>query len=188
MSQQELQYLNPNCELNPSIEFFLKNLPSFPNILEMGTKRWGNAPTHHLDWFKQRIHHPFTYTMTDITEGLDVDRVSDAHELSQTFGGTAFNAVWATSVWEHLHSPWIAAKEVLSVLSRGGVFFIQTHFTFCEHGYPQDYFRFTRKALEHLFKDATEVVSCYDFPCRIQSGKPEENQPGYLNVCIAGIK
>lgn len=172
---------------NPSIEFFLKHIQKDPSVLEIGTKRWReDDPTHHKFWFFTQGVNASEYVMTDVTEGMDVDKVSDAHALSGKFGENRFDAIWSSSVWEHLHSPWIASREVIRTLKPGGVFFIQTHFTFCEHGYPEDYFRFTTKALEHLFKEAQEVVACYDFPVIIQSVNPIVNQSGYFNSCIAG--
>lgn len=155
--------------------------------MEAGTKRWYDRPTHHKDWFKTSH-----YVMSDIEGGKDVDIVCDLHELDKKFDANSFDFFWASSVWEHLHSPWVAAEQVLRVLKPGGAFFIQTHLVFPEHGYPHDYYRFTRMALESLFKNASCVVSCYDYECTVtpKDSVVEWNKaaPAYLNSNISGIK
>lgn len=191
MSEQ-LQYLPSHFTkgniMNEAMKFFFKNLAPRPKVIEIGTRRWDpNRPTHHKEMFPNASE----YIMTDYMEGQDVDIVSDAHDLVKTFGLHTIDAVWSSATWEHLHSPWKASESVMAVLKRGGVFFIQTHQTFPIHGYPNDYFRFTDKALAHLFKYAKEVVTCYEHPCKII---PDDKTipwnhaaESYLNVCIAGI-
>jgi SAM-dependent methyltransferase len=191
--QYQSQFLKRVGEPNPSIKFFFDRYRAMPenarSVLEMGTKRWyKDKPTHHRDILAPYLMH----VMTDVTEGDDVDVVADAHELSRVFHVEQFTAVWASSVWEHLHSPWVAAEEVLKVLKPGGLFFIQTHETFPIHGYPSDFFRFSREALHHLFRNASETVSCYEYPCRITPENKEIDwnhaAESWLNVCIAGVK
>jgi len=181
-------YLVSNIK-NEALDFFLTALKvvSHPRILEIGTRRWGPNPTHHKALFPEFSE----YIMTDIQEGIDVDVVSDAHQLSEVFGKNSFDVIWSSSTWEHLHSPWIAANEVLEVLKPGGLFFIQTHFQFPEHGYPFDYFRFSREALEHIFNKASKKVSCYEFEAKMMPVNQEivwnPNAKNWLNVCISGI-
>lgn len=153
-------------------------------VLEIGTRRWGPNPTHH----KAHLTGWSDWVMTDFMDGVDVDVVSDAHALAATFPEASFDCVWASSVWEHLHSPWTAAEEVLKVLKPGGLFFIQTHQTFPIHGYPHDYFRYTREGMESLFRNATDVVSSYEYPCRIEHEVVREpyDRDCFLNVSITG--
>ena len=169
-----------------TLKFLFDNAPPSPKVLEIGTLRWYANPTHHKQWFPQASE----YVMTDISAGTDVDIVSDAHTLSETFSD--FDIVIACSVWEHLHSPWIAAQELLKVLKPGGLFFVQSHLVFPEHGYPHDYFRFTTKAFEHIFKGASVVITEYQYPCKIVPPPGVEwhdgSAPEFLNTCIAGLK
>lgn len=176
--------------LNDSLKFFFSEYDKIPvherKVLELGTRRWGTSPTHH----KAELAPWMAYLMADAMPGEDVDLVADAHALS--LPDESLSVVWASSVWEHLHSPWKAATEVLRVLRPGGLFFVQTHLAFPEHGYPNDFFRFTRQGLERLFDVASRKVSCYEYPADLtpQSKEIEWNKaaPNYLNVCIAGRK
>lgn len=195
LSEPNLGYDNGEPQDNPigevhgkTLQHFTRNIKPGARVLEIGTLRWGVNPTHHRVWVKDYSE----YIMTDIGAGQDVDIVSDAHSLSETFEPESFDIVIACSVWEHLHSPWIASQQVLKILKPGGQFYIQTHLCFPEHGYPSDYFRFTKEGLKHLFKGATQMVAGYEFKCKIV---PPENvvwhngtAPEYLNVCISGIK
>jgi len=154
------------------------------SVLEIGTRRWGDNPTHHKDWFPNHGK----YVMTDFMEGKDVDVLADAHDLSFVFGEKSFDVVIACSLFEHLSKPWIVAKEIVKTLNHGGVFYIQTHQSFPVHGYPHDYYRYTREGLEVLFEEVSEKISDYEYPAKIISDECGEQKRCYLNVCIAGRK
>lgn len=181
-------YVKTQTNLNASLKFFMERMKPGMTVMELGTRKWGANSTHHKALFES----PLQYSMVDITPGEDVDYVIDAHELSWNFEKDSYDAIWASSVWEHLHSPWIAAEELLAVLKPGGIFFIQTHQTFPLHGYPHDYFRFSTQALDSLFKTVAKSVSSYEMPCKIIPGDPNIDwnsaAESYLNVCIAGQK
>jgi len=161
----------------------LKDMKDY-SVMEIGTRRWGQNPTHHKDWYPGAGK----YVMTDFMAGEDVDVLADAHELSKVFGEASYDVIMAASVFEHLERPWIVAGEILKTLKPGGIFFIQTHQTFPVHGYPYDYFRYTRQGLDVLFKDASEKMSEYEFPCEITSERLGlmKNKQSWLNVLIAG--
>ena len=118
-------------------------------VLEIGTRRTkGGAPTTRRHW----PHPSAEYVTSDFMAGLDVDVVADADKLSDAFGTDAFDAVIGCSVFEHIRRPWLAAAEIGKVLRPGGKTFIQTHFAFPVHAYPNDYWRFTREALENALR------------------------------------
>ena len=159
------------------------------SVLEIGTLRWEkDKPTHHKDIFPKANE----YIMTDVQAGIDVDIVSDIHSLSDVFGENRFDVIFIPSVFEHLRKPWIAAKEVLKTLKPKGLFFVQTHQTFPLHGYPHDYYRYTKEGLEILFEDASEKHAFHEFPCQIVP--PEviviwsKSAPAFLNSAITGKK
>ena len=121
-------------------------------VLEVGTKRADEAGFTH--WFAAFPQVPRqNYVMADIAAGLDVDIVADLHRLPPDWS-QRFDVFIASAVFEHLERPWIAAQEAARVLKSGGLCYVATHQTFPLHGYPSDFFRFSKEALELLFVDA----------------------------------
>jgi SAM-dependent methyltransferase len=143
-----------------------------PRCLEVGTRRQGDRPTWKKPHFAEA--HPLgEFVGVDFEPGADVDVVADAHALP--FEAGSFNLALCCSTLEHVRRPWLVAAELARVLRPGGLLYVQTHQTFPVHGYPQDFYRFSREALLDLFgADAgMEAVECgYEFPCRIM---PLEN-------------
>lgn len=145
----------------------------WPHVLELGTRRSDpEFPTHHREWLPGA-----RWVMADAYEGTDVDVIADAHDLQSTFRPvdspvdlSPFDFVIAVAVWEHLARPWIAAQSVADILRPGGWVYIATHQTFPLHGYPSDYFRFSREALEVIFADAgfDEITTGYAYRCTIE--------------------
>lgn len=134
----------------------------------MGAKRWNSERcTLHKQWLPEHAE----FVGSDFIEGQDVDVVADAHTMSQVFGENAFDAVISISVFEHIARPWIAAVEVARILKPGGNALIHVPFAFPEHGYPSDYFRFTKQGLRLIFEDAglQTLALDYEAPCWIQS-------------------
>lgn len=80
-----------------------------------------------------------------------LDYVVDAH--SMPFQDNTFDFVYSLAVFEHLHSPWVAAKEIFRVLKPGGKVYILTAFMQHMHGYPDHYFNMTTMGLRRIFSD-----------------------------------
>lgn len=139
------------------------------------------------------------YVRLDLFPGADVDVVGDLHRLPAEWSGS-FDCFIANAVFEHLDRPWLAAKEVARVLAPGGLFFVATHQCFPYHGYPSDFFRFSREALRLIFEDAGLEVAVSDYrdrcmivpPAEIvgpaQVGQWNELFPSYILVAAAGRK
>jgi SAM-dependent methyltransferase len=113
------------------------------------------------------------YLMADVEAGADVDVVADLHALPQDWANR-FNALVAVAVFEHLERPWIAAKEVARVLAPGGFCYVSTHQTFPLHGYPSDFFRFSKEALALIFRDAGLQVTEVAYEHRAKITAPNE--------------
>ena len=139
-----------------------------PSILLCGAKPWPGSrdPDH-------RRHAPnANWVTTDIESGEGVNIVADLQTMFQAYDGKyvgAFDGIFCPAVLEHIARPWVALYSMAQLLNAGGSLYIQTHQTFPLHGYPHDYFRFSREALELLCLDAGLVTlqSGYDGPCSI---------------------
>ncbi|GLS42182.1 methyltransferase domain-containing protein [Methylobacterium brachythecii] len=129
-----------------------QHLPASARVVEFGTRQSKSGHSTHMHHALPNIPRA-NYLMTDVQDGEDVDVTADLHALPRDWAGR-FDAVIALAVFEHLERPWIAAAEVSRILAPGGVGYIQTHQTFPLHGYPSDFFRFSREALSLIFADA----------------------------------
>lgn len=174
-----------------AIQTFWALAASKKRIVEFGTRRWeADKPTHH----RAKWGNVEKYVMCDVTPGLDVDVLCDIHEPPQELIGQ-FDCFLAPSVWEHLKKPWIASEKVWDLLQPGGVFLVTTHQTFPIHGYPHDYFRFSKEALLSCFdtRPWAELKAESGFDCiitPIQNGMPVWNYEarGHIQSLIYGRK
>lgn len=61
-----------------------------------------------------------------------------------------FDMIIADQVWEHLDRPYAATRNVLSMLNKGGYFYIAVPFFARYHAYPVDCSRWTSRGLTNL--------------------------------------
>ena len=73
----------------------------------------------------------------------------DAHSIP--FPDNTFDTILALEVLEHLHDPVVAAREILRVLSPGGLAILSSPFMFHIHADPSDYTRLTSAGIKLLF-------------------------------------
>lgn len=128
---------------NLQIEFVQQALQSSGMILELGA---GIDICTHPNLVKTDA---FVYSS-------DLDYVVDAHAMP--FEDNTFDFIYSLAVFEHLHSPWVAAKEILRVLKPGGKVYVLTAFMQHVHGYPHHYFNMTTMGAERIFADF-EIIS-----------------------------
>ena len=143
---------------------------SSPRVLECGTRGWNGRPPKHCKKHILETNPSAQWTGTDVEAGEDVDVVADLHSISNHFPPKHFDAIFCASVFEHLRRPWIAARDMVAILRPGGLLFLQSHQSFPLHGYPHDYFRFSREAIAELFCEELGwhvIASEYGFPCKI---------------------
>lgn len=95
----------------------------------------------------------------DIDKSRKPDIVVDIHNMYQ-FSDNTFDCVLCTEVLEHCLDPQKAADELFRVLKPGGILLLSTRFLYPLHDTPQDYYRFTKYGLLHLFGqfDLIEVL------------------------------
>ena len=98
----------------------------------------------------------------DLQAGDGVDVVADIHDLPAEWAGR-FSGVLCSEVLEHVARPWVALPKLREVIRPGGWLVVTTLFCFPEHGFPDDYYRYTRAGLQLLLKDAgfVDVVTEY---------------------------
>jgi SAM-dependent methyltransferase len=103
------------------------------------------------------------YVGFDFHDGDNVDVVGDAHKLSSYFAANdRFDLIFSSSVFEHLHMPWVVTEEINKLLKVGGYVFIETHFSYGSHERPWHFFQFSDMGLRALFSDAMgyELIDC----------------------------
>lgn len=125
------------------LEAFVKQYANDLYTLDLGC---ANSP--YSKYFKNRLGF-------DISDGLGVDVVGDAHNLP--FKDETFEQIFCTEVLEHLHTPELAIKEMYRVLKPDGNMILTTRFLFPIHDAPHDYYRYTKYGLQHLFRDWENV-------------------------------
>lgn len=85
----------------------------------------------------------------DMLPGPGVDIVMDLEEpLSNT---DTFDHIECMSVLEHSRRPWLLAANLERLLNPGGTIFVSVPWIWRFHGYPNDYFRFSREGLRSIF-------------------------------------
>lgn len=85
--------------------------------------------------------HPNLVKTDAFVYSSDLDYVVDAHAMP--FEDNSFDYVYSLAVFEHLHSPWVAAKEIFRVLKPDGKVYTLTAFMQHVHAYPHHYFNMT---------------------------------------------
>lgn len=91
----------------------------------------------------------------DIDEKRRPDIVADAEQMP--FDDDTFELILCTEVLEHVKNPETVLSECLRVLAPGGKIILTTRFIYPLHDTPNDYWRFTKYGLAHLFRSWEKV-------------------------------
>lgn len=140
----ESKTLPSQNSFDSDIPFIQEALQSDELILELGAG-------------VDRCEHPNLIKTDAYLYSTDLHSLADAHSLP--FEDNTFGYVYSLAVFEHLHSPWIAAEEIRRVLKPGGKVYTLTAFMQHMHGYPHHYFNMTTSGLERIFQ-SYEIISC----------------------------
>lgn len=95
------------------------------------------------------------------------DHVFD-FEKTFPFIDASFDTILCINVMEHIYNFKNLVTESARILKQNGVMYVSVPFFFNIHGSPNDYFRYTKSALERLFADAgfqVVVNELGDGPC-----------------------
>lgn len=101
----------------------------------------------------------------DVNPAVRPDVIGDAHALP--FRSGTFDSVVSSQVFEHLHSPWVAAGEVSRVAAHDGTLLLAVPFLYWLHATPNDYFRYTEFGIRRLFEDDFEIESMQPYGGRV---------------------
>lgn len=119
------------------------------DVLEIGSRLTNPAAW----WIVNRDLARGRWTGMDMQPGHGVDVVADMHSLPPEWAGR-FSGVLCSEVLEHVARPWVALPKLREVIRPGGWAIFTTLFAFPEHGFPDDYYRYSRSGLRLLLEDA----------------------------------
>lgn len=115
------------------------------------------------------------YVGVDILEGPGVDRVVDAHNLSEAFENEQFDVVLCLEMLEHDSAPWVSCVELGKVLKPGGTLIVTARGNgFPEHNNP-DRWRFMKEGMIDLLNLTG---------CSIKRISSDPEVSGWLAVCV----
>lgn len=128
-----------------------------PRLIDIGgglraLKKRGNRFDPSRAWMAPLLS-KIDYKVLDPVPDFGPDIVGDIHKLP--FADNSEDAVVCLAVLEHVEDPAQAARELYRVLKPGGFCLVYVPFLFYYHaevGYYKDYWRFTKDALELIFK------------------------------------
>ena len=140
-----------------------------------------------------RRHWYANVTGIDFQAGEGVDVVHDIQHYIVINGGVKmFDHIDCCSVLEHVENPWRAALNLQRVLKKGGTILLSVPFVWRVHGYPDDYWRFTKSGIKSIF-DEIDWVSLGYFGFdgkkidRAASFRDENNVPWLARTEIVGV-
>lgn len=113
----------------------------------------------------------------DLQDGDGVDVVHDMQHRLSCLHGT-FQHVDCCSVLEHCARPWLVAQNIEWVMEPGASILLSVPFAWRVHGYPSDYYRFTREAIPILFPGIKWLTLFYT--ANGEKRKAPHGKPGYV--------
>jgi len=114
-------------------------------VIEIGAKDYGSTTSF------RDLYAGAEYVGVDLEAGKGVDQVVD---LSRGTGGLKtghFALAICCSVLEHTPTPWVMAQNIEQLLRPGGALYLSVPWVWRYHTYPDDYFRFSPRAVQALF-------------------------------------
>jgi SAM-dependent methyltransferase len=103
-------------------------------------------------WYQELIQGNHEFVVVNISEEYWYDLNFDIQEKFP-LKDESFDAVIAINVLEHIYKFQNVVKESYRVLKKWGKLAFITPFMFQVHGSPDDYFRYTKSALQNIFED-----------------------------------
>ena len=152
--------------------YLLKYFPDISGmkVLEVGSKldNQQSQGKHEMQmtlFQKTYKDQKYEYIGTDIEEGDNVDIAVDltepdsADKIIEKFG--QFDFVNFSNVLEHTPTPWLMVEQVSKLVKQEGMMFISSPWVHRYHRYPDDYYRYSHRAIEYLFPFFQWENLCY---------------------------
>lgn len=120
-------------------------------ILEIGAKHYDSkTKINYRELFPNEEYYGIDF-QTGINVDFKIDITWDLKKIIDPLPKTHFNCIICNSVLEHVDNIFVAAKNITELLSHNGILLISVPFVWEEHGYPNDYWRFTPNGIKYLF-------------------------------------
>jgi len=123
-------------------------------VLEAGAKNINGSLRQHIESLK-----PLSYIGTDIEIGPGVDHLCSALSLSTLYPENSFDLVVCTETLEHIYN-WASAIDNLKYVCKatGHILLTTRSPGFPKHGYPTDFWRFTKQDMTYIFSNFIDVT------------------------------
>ena len=113
-------------------------------VVEVGSKDYGSTVSFR-DLYRGE------YIGVDLEPGKGVDVVADLSAGLGKLREGYFALAICCSVLEHTPLPWVMAENLTRLLRPGGLLYVSVPWVWRYHAYPDDYFRFSPRAVQRLF-------------------------------------
>lgn len=124
------------------------------SILEIGSFDFNGSPRYYVE-----KHNPKKYLGIDIVSGKGVDEICDVQSIVERYGKESYDIVICMEVIEHILDWKNAIEKMKTVLTKNGKLIITTRSPgFPIHGWPDDYWRFTKENFREIFSDMENVI------------------------------
>jgi len=129
------------------VRFLRKLMPRCDGpVLEIGSKDYGSTSSFRAFYANSE------YVGVDLASGTGVDVVADLTAGTGGLPDAHFALAICCSVLEHVPKPWLMADNITRLLRPGGKLYISVPWVWRFHPYPDDYFRFSHRAIMSLFE------------------------------------
>ncbi len=132
---------------DPNQELILQMLrPSVSGpIIEVGSKNYGHSNNFRV------LYPDAEYVGVDLEPGDGVDAVLDLEDGIGDFRPDYFDFGISCSALEHTPRPWKVAENLSQLIRPGGQLYLSVPWVWRYHPFPDDYFRFSFRAVKILF-------------------------------------
>ena len=125
--------------------FLKKHLGAFEGgVIEIGSRNYGSTQDF------RSLFPGKDYLGVDLVAGPGVERVVNLEAEPAGDLGT-YGLGICCSVLEHSSKPWVLAERLENLIAVDGYLFVSVPWVWRYHPYPDDYFRFSVRAIESLF-------------------------------------